>query len=113
MEDGRYDVIEPGRLEPIARSAINAGFNESRWQQFQQLDEMAVMDDRTSSMCVLLDKRYLKPEETYAVKPPNYFRCRSILIPVFKGEVEKGGIKGVPKGLEKDQGSFWKIRKGD
>jgi len=114
-----YDEIDPVRLETIARTVVSAGFNEARWQQFQELDDVvayfysAVMDGRTSPMCELLDGRYLKPNEAAAVNPPNHFLCRSILIPVFKGEVEKGEIQGIPKDLEKDQGSFWKIRKGD
>ncbi|MDY6888151.1 MAG: phage minor head protein, partial [Pseudomonadota bacterium] len=95
-------------------------YNEGRAQQFEEIKDYitmyqysAILDGRTSDICLELDKNgkgFYNANEIASINPPNHHLCRSILVPIFKDDEqpEQTAISGK---LEKDQGNFWKIKK--
>lgn len=115
----KYEIGEK-RLESLVRTTTLSAYNEGRAQQFEEIKDYitmyqysAILDGRTSDICLELDKNgkgFYNANEIASINPPNHHLCRSILVPIFKDDEqpEQTAISGK---LEKDQGNFWKIKK--
>lgn len=86
-------VVEAYRLETILRTVSTEAFNTGRLTAANDPDirgdlrgmvYSAVIDDRTTSVCRLLDGKVIPMDEPALdrLAPPNHFSCRSILVPV-------------------------------
>ena len=66
------------------------------------------MDENTTEICTELDMKILSTDESRNYNPPNHYRCRSILVPIFIDE--EFTLDTMPP-TEKDQGNFLKLVK--
>lgn len=80
------------RLETIVRTVRATALNEARLQRYQPLvDEgtivayqySAILDGRTTALCMSLDETIFPVSEAQYYNPPNHYQCRSLLVPVF------------------------------
>lgn len=92
------DVENPDyRLNTIIRTNTFDAINEARFDFFNDpdvagyvegLQYSAVMDGRTTDICAELDGHTHAADwegwDTY--RPPNHFNCRSVLVPILKGD---------------------------
>ena len=116
-----YDIglNRVGRLEVIARTNISTAFNEARAQEFESLGSevrgyiySAILDGRTSEICLALDSgggenpKIYKPSELRTINTPNHFQCRSILIPVFEDPEKYTALPNI----EQSEGGFLAIK---
>jgi SPP1 gp7 family putative phage head morphogenesis protein len=87
----------PSRLETVVRTQFNDAYNQGRLSMMQDEDVKdmieayqysAINDDRITNICAELDQKIYKVNNPIwaSILPPNHFNCRSIIIPVFKGE---------------------------
>jgi len=113
---GRTDIEQAARIETIARTNINKAFNEVRAMQYNEMAEYitayqysAILDGRTSDICLALDKKIFKPSELEYYNPPNHFRCRSLIVPIFNDE-QFDGFSELPA-TEMQNGSFLTLKK--
>jgi len=88
-----YDItLDANRLETIARTNISKAYNESRKQKFQTIDGIvayqisAILDARTSEICLALDQKIFPPSELSYYNPPLHYNCRTIIVPIFDDE---------------------------
>lgn len=90
-------VLAPNRLHTIARTNIAEAFNSGRMNLFRHpevrtfirgYEYSAVMDDRTTEFCKEWHGKVMVEDDPLIgqIQPPNHYQCRSILIPVVKGE---------------------------
>lgn len=89
-------MVESGQLDSaantIAAQAINRGrnaffFDKTNLKQIQAFQYSAIIDSRTSDICLSLDGKIFRPgDQNDALRPPNHHRCRSILIPITINE---------------------------
>lgn len=112
-----YDInLDSNRIEQLVRTNLNAGYNEGRAQQFnemsteiQAMQYSAILDGRTSPICTELDKKVFKLTELSYYNPPNHFYCRSVLVPILNDEEL---ILNPPPATQRDQttgGSFLRL----
>ena len=88
-----YDLaFGAARLETIVRTNFNKVFNEGRTQAFKANSEdiaamqfSAIMDGRTSDICISLDSKVFRKQEIDTFTPPLHFSCRSVLVAVLTG----------------------------
>jgi SPP1 gp7 family putative phage head morphogenesis protein len=84
-------------LDTLARTNLFEAMNEARYAEFtdpeladfvEGLEYSAVLDDRTTEICLELDglHRHTDDEAWAKFKPPNHYNCRSLLIPITKGD---------------------------
>ena len=116
MVPGVEETANAARIETIARTNIAKAFNEARAMQYTEMsDEIkayqysAIMDGRTSDICIALDKKIFKPSELEYYNPPNHHRCRSLIVPIFNDE-EFDGYSDMPA-TDMENGSFLKLKK--
>ena len=85
------------RIETIVRTNMAEAYNSGRMNLFKHPDVgnmivayeySAVMDDRTTPFCADWDGEILLASDPQIDQnnPPNHFRCRSVWIPITKGE---------------------------
>lgn len=81
------------RLENIVRTNYNDVFNEARKNEFIKYEnEIAafifsgVADDRQSEICRELDGLIFGKEDLNKYTPPLHYQCRSVVVPILKGE---------------------------
>lgn len=81
------------RLENIVRTNYNDVFNEARKNEFIKYENeiaafqfSAIMDDRTSDICSELDGLVFGKEDLNKYTPSLHYQCRSVVVPVLKGE---------------------------
>jgi len=91
------------RLETIIRTNINKAYNQARQTQFESVaDEItayqfsAIMDGRTSDICISLDGKVFKQSELGYYNPPLHYNCRSMIIPIYKDEKFYGVNTDIP-----------------
>lgn len=95
IEDGQ--VLTPARLENIVRTNVSEAYNEARKATFRDPEVAdfvpayqysAILDQRTTPFCRAWDGYVALATDPVwdKVTPPNHFMCRSILVPVTKGE---------------------------
>lgn len=91
-------VEEPDyRLNTVIRTNTFDAINEARFDYFndpdlkgfvEAMEYSAILDDRTTDICIELAGQTHAADDpgwdTY--RPPNHFNCRSILVPVLKGD---------------------------
>jgi len=92
-----YDVAFTGkggghRVETIVRTNINTAYSQARLQQFEQNADIiqgyqisAIMDGRTSAICVSLDQVTFRSIGQY--QTPFHHNCRTIILPILLDEV--------------------------
>lgn len=82
-------------LNTMARTKLFEAMNEARYAEFtdpeladfvEGLEYSAVLDERTTEICSALDgcQFSVGNSEWAALRPPNHFNCRSLLIPITK-----------------------------
>jgi SPP1 gp7 family putative phage head morphogenesis protein len=111
------DAVGGGRIETIVRTNTLAAFNEARGQQFAKLGDAiigyqysAVMDNRTSDICMELDNKFITPAEYDYYCPPNHYNCRSLLVPIFHDEVEESEKLDDPPPTKREKGGFLTLK---
>src|SRR5258708_30753447 len=91
------DAASPSRLETLGRPNITDAYNQGRISMAKDPDVVdmlagmrysAVLDDRTTEICQFLNEKVFEMDDPALeqLAPPNHFNCRSILVPVTKGE---------------------------
>jgi SPP1 gp7 family putative phage head morphogenesis protein len=77
----------------ITSQCINRGrqgylFDSDNLESIQAFQYSAVIDDRTTDLCLSLDGQIFKPDdiESQRFMPPNHYNCRSILVPITINE---------------------------
>lgn len=90
-------LLEPYRLEAMIRTNIIEALNAGRVTQAQpEVDSgfiigflfSAILDNRTTEVCLYLDKKAFKPNspEMERLSPPRQFNCRSLWVPLLRTE---------------------------
>lgn len=85
------------RLNTIVRTNVFDSFNEARFDYFtdesmggfvEAFEYSAIMDENTTEICEELNGFTRRADDDIWNKyaPPNHFNCRSVLIPVVKGD---------------------------
>jgi len=102
------------RIENLVSTNISKAFNEARAQQYEKLsDEIiayeysAILDQATSPICRSLNGKIFEPSEMRYYNPPNHYRCRSLLMPIFRSE-KFSGFDSMPN-TEQEKGGFLKL----
>ena len=99
------EYVESGVIANAAGTAvsinINRGrdgwfFNPSNIKQIQAFQYSAILDTRTTDICLSLDGKISKPNDRdlIGLRPPNHHNCRSILVPITINE-KKPEITGM------------------
>ena len=112
-----YDIAMQGaRLQTIVRTNIADVYNTARTQEFKNIEDYidayqysAILDDRTSDICIALDGKIFPKSEIDKYTPPNHFGCRSIIVPIYSGE-KFDGFSEMPATVMED-GNFLKVAK--
>ncbi len=85
-------ALDIGRrsAEGIAHNAVHGAFNFAEREMYLENPEMvqevrftAIIDRKTTEICISLDGEVFPLKE--APLPPLHFRCRSMIMPIFKG----------------------------
>lgn len=90
-------VAQPHRVHNIVRTNMAEAYNSGRMNLFRSpsvgdfivaYEYSAVLDDRTTEFCRSWDGAILRADsnEWGQVLPPNHYQCRSVLIPITRGE---------------------------
>jgi SPP1 gp7 family putative phage head morphogenesis protein len=115
-----YDItVESFQIETMVRTVVSTAYNEGRGQQFGDIGDdiigftySAVIDGRETDLCQALDQSLISKADFTTYNPPNHFNCRSLLLPVFKGEGEgEDGNIFVPNApaVVRTQGNFLEL----
>src|SRR5258708_38619384 len=97
------DAASPSRLETLARTNITDAYNQGRLSMAKDPDVVdllagmrysTVLDDRTTEICQFLNDKVFEMDDPALeqLAPPNHFNCRSVLVPVTKGEAADANI---------------------
>jgi len=87
---------------------LQGGLNLGRTTVFETYPEKvyamqysAILDSRTTPLCLSLDWRIVKPwsSEFYMYAPPNHYNCRSIWVEILMDEEFKPRITWIPKSI--------------
>lgn len=115
-----YDInLGASRIETIVRTNVSKAFNETRALQYKELSEhikayqySAIMDGRTSDICIALDGKIFPASELDYFNPPNHFNCRSLVLPIFNydEEAELTPETEMPATIQ-EKGDFLKLKK--
>lgn len=108
-------VIEPYRLETIARTGMTTAYNQGALVTYRDPDVIewvagveysAIMDSRTTEVCRHLNGRVFKVDDSDMdiLTPPNHYNCRSVLVPIMINETidKKDFLTNRDKGIAKD-----------
>lgn len=110
MLENEYDTFFNSNVNIMLSAVGTDSFNEGRATTFDAYGDeivayryVAVLDDQTTDFCRALDGsifEILDPDLAF-YKPPNHYRCRSILVGITKAEFETQGLKytGAPEKL--------------
>jgi SPP1 gp7 family putative phage head morphogenesis protein len=80
-------------LDTLSRTNLFEAMNEARFAEFtdpelgdfvQALEYSAILDERTTEICEALNGKVFAADspEWDAIRPPNHFNCRSVLVPI-------------------------------
>jgi SPP1 gp7 family putative phage head morphogenesis protein len=105
IDTGLGSYVISALIENAARTIvsqnINRGrqgymFDQSNLEEIQAFQYSAIIDDRTTDICLALDGKIMSKddEESQQFMPPNHYNCRSILVPITINE-EKPKITGL------------------
>jgi len=102
----------PYRVENIVRTNLSEAYNEGRRASFIDPDVIdyieayqvsAVLDDNTTDLCMSMDGKVLSKEELDSFGwPPWHYQCRTLVIPIVRGEEFE--IDGIPPGTKQQFG---------
>ena len=100
------------RIETIARTNFNTAFNEGRKRKFDDPDVRdwivamqwyAVLDSGTTPYCSALEGKKFTVEQFNAIGyPPAHYLCRSLGVPIVKGE--QYTLDSIPAGVDRGKG---------
>ena len=88
-------VIEPWRLETMARTNFSTAYNQGSKEEYQQDDFVeayqwsSILDDDTTEYCEAMDGQIFDKNNPAFQFAPAHFSCRSLSIPITKGESYK------------------------
>ena len=70
-------------------------------EQVYAMQYSAIIDDRTTDLCLSLDGRVVKAgsDDFYNYSPPQHENCRSIFVEILQDEEFKPEIDGIPKSI--------------
>lgn len=70
-------------------------------EEVSAMQYSAIIDDRTTDMCLALDGRVVKPgsAEFYQYSPPRHYNCRSIWVEILRDEEFQPEETGIPKSI--------------
>jgi SPP1 gp7 family putative phage head morphogenesis protein len=99
VEDRLTEFTDSNKVNGAGRTvtvqSINRGrdgffFDKSAIKQIQAFQYSAVLDDRTTDICLSLDGKIFKPNDPSVdrLRPPNHHGCRSIMVPITINEEE-------------------------
>lgn len=108
--EGRAAVTPP-RIATAVRTVTTDMFNAARRATFedpelggfvQAYEYSAVLDERTTTICRELDGKVWPVGSTNWTRytPPNHFNCRSLLVPLVKGDEWTASPDELPSGAE-------------
>lgn len=82
----------------FGRAAIFERFPEKVYA----MQYSAIIDDRTTDLCLSLDGRIVEPgsDDFYSYSPPQHYNCRSIWVEILQDEEFKPDIDGIPGSIE-------------
>ena len=109
-EGGWDDDFDPWRIAATVRTNVMQVFNEGRAQAFREMgDEVeayqasAILDSRTSEICLLLDGKIFPAKDLDLWNPPYQHQCRTVLVGILKGEEwepsEMPAVRRLPGGF--------------
>lgn len=88
-----YAGLPAHRIENIVRTNTASAWNQAKLDRYasvsneiQLYEYSAIMDTRTSDLCIALDGKMISKVEAASFNPPNHYQCRSTLIPIFADE---------------------------
>ena len=90
-------VANPYRLTNVVRTGMSEAYNSGRMNLFRHpevgayitaFEYSAIVDDRTTEFCLDWHGTVLRADDPRisANNPPNHYQCRSVWIPVVRGE---------------------------
>ncbi len=91
------EYVESGLIKNAATIAVSQNmargrdgffFDQENLKQIQAFQYSAVLDGRTTDICLSLDGQIMLPtdKDLPGLRPPNHFNCRSILVPITVNE---------------------------
>jgi SPP1 gp7 family putative phage head morphogenesis protein len=86
------EQIAPWRVETIVRTNLSDAYNMGMLDEYDDNDEVvayqwsAILDGRVSDYCSEMDGRIFAKNNPDFRFPPAHYNCRSIIIPILKGE---------------------------
>jgi len=99
-------VSEAWHIKTVVETNIADALSAGRRESFEDADVAneveaymisAVMDAYTTDLCAGLDQRIVSKDELAAYGwPPYHYNCRTIIVPIVRGEAYE--IKGIPAG---------------
>jgi SPP1 gp7 family putative phage head morphogenesis protein len=110
--------VGANRIETIVRTNTMKAFNQARANEFAKSDMIeayeysAIMDDRTSDLCAELDGKIFSPSEIDLYNPPNHYNCRSMLVPIYKDEVDDDFEYDDMPPTTREDGGFLALKEG-
>lgn len=111
-----WDIqLDAPRIENIVRTNTAQAWNQAKLDRYQTIQEdiqayefSAIMDSRTSDICIALDGKIIRKSEVDKYNPPLHYQCRSTLIPIFIDE-PKAEFSTLP--ATKSVGGFMELAK--
>ncbi len=98
IEKAGFSKTNPWYWETVFRTNLHSAYNAGRLEQIQRLGKkvkylkfIAIDDDRTTKICRSLNGTVRPADDPFwsGKIPPLHFRCRSTVVPIFKGEQVK------------------------
>ena len=119
IQKAGFSKTNPWYWETVFRTNLHSAYNAGRIAQIKRLGEkvkylryVAIDDNRTTEICKRLNGTTLPADDPFWETriPPNHFRCRSTVVPIFKGEEAKPTPKPKvkpPEGFDTSPLSSW------
>ena len=115
-------VRKPYRLMNIARTNMAEAYNSGRMNLYKSkevgdfivaYEYSAIMDDRTTEFCKEWDGEILPANDSRigANNPPNHYQCRSVWIPITRGE--RHSLSENPPGIQPAEGFLYTTGEDD
>lgn len=90
-------LADPYRIETIVRTNLSEAYNTGRMNLFRHpsirghiaaFEYSAILDRNTTPFCREWHGTVLSSDDprVQAFNPPNHFRCRSVWVPIMRGE---------------------------
>ena len=113
IEKAGFAKTNPWYWETVFRTNLHSAYNAGRLEQIQRLGKkvkylkfIAIDDDRTTKICRSLNGTVRPADDSFwsGKIPPLHFRCRSTVVPIFKGEGKQVKITKNPPDVKPQEG---------